>query len=69
MTPNDKYNELITKCLSTFGRLTIEEAKKAALIVVNEMIEEHNLITHTDIEMKRFYINYWEKVKQAINKL
>jgi hypothetical protein len=69
MTAIDKCNDLITTCLRTFEKLTIYEAKKAALIVANEMIEEHETITHTDMEMKRFYLNYWKRVKQEIEKL
>ncbi len=69
MTPIDKCNDLITTCLRTFERLTIHEAKKAALIVANEMIAEHEIITHTDMEMKGFYLKYWKRVKQEIEKL
>jgi hypothetical protein len=69
MTAPDKKNDLIVTCLKTFGKLTIDEAKKMALIVVNEMIEEHEIITHTDNEMKAFYLGYWKRVKNEIEKL
>jgi hypothetical protein len=69
MTPIDKSHELITTCLRTFQKLTIEEAKKAALIVANEMILEHEVITHTDQIMKNFYLKYWKNVKHEIEKL
>jgi len=66
MTPIDKRNDLIVTCLKTFEKLTMDEAKKMALIVVNEMIEEHEIIRHTDIEMKEFYLRYWKSIKKQM---
>jgi hypothetical protein len=69
MTAIDKRNDLIVTCLKTFEKLTIDEVKKMALIVVNEMIEEHEIITHTEQEVKAFYLGYWKRVKNEIQKL
>ena len=69
MTPIDKCNELIKTSLCTFEKLTIQEAKKISLMVVNEVISEHEIIINTDQEMKAFYLKYWKNVKQAIEKL
>jgi hypothetical protein len=69
MTPIDKCNDLIKTSLCTFEKLTIQEAKKISLMVVNEMIEEHQVITHTDPVMKTFYLGYWTRIKSEIEKL
>ena len=69
MTPIDKCNDLIKTALCTFEKLTIHEAKKICLMVVNEMIEEHQIIRQLDPEMKAFYLKYWKRTKQEIEKL
>jgi preprotein translocase subunit SecE len=59
MTPKEKAHGLIVKALVQFEKLTIDEAKKIALIAVEECL-------HTCVESM---IYYWKEVKQEIEKL
>jgi hypothetical protein len=70
MTPKDKANELVDRMyfiISNNGQFTgvhsipnkFAEAKKCALIAVNEIIYDTQDITD----------RYWEEVKQEIEKL
>ena len=60
MTPNEKSEQLVTKyLLATPIGFHIEDAKKCALIAVDELLEECRL--------ERDW--YWERVKTEIEKL
>jgi predicted transcriptional regulator len=65
MTPKEKSHELIVKSLVEFEKLTINEAKKIALIAVDEVI---NAVKYDsiNIEAKEYY---WKEVKYEIKKL
>ena len=61
MTPKEKAKELVNKFLQIYdGR--VPQAKQCTLICVDEMLEE------LGEELKLSY-NYWQEVKQEINKL
>jgi len=61
MTPKEKAKELVNKFLQIYdGR--VPQAKQCTLICVDEMLEE------LGEELKLAY-NYWQEVKQEINKL
>ena len=63
MIPKEKAKELINKFLST--GMMIKQAKKCALIAVDELIIEENIYNNG-----RFYPSrYWKLVKQEIEKL
>ncbi len=75
MTPQEKAQEICNKMLfqiqynaqpSTVNGVT----KECALIVVNELIESHLLLTTThDQEPSIRCKTYWQKVKSEIEKL
>ena len=67
MTPKEKAHELIVKALVQFEKLTINEAKKIALIAVHEILD----VDCFDMSQKHFenHIDYWEEVKYEIEKL
>ena len=67
MTPKEKAYELIVKALVEFEKLTISEAKKIALIAVDEIITEITEIISPSIH--GFRHRYWNEVKQEIEKL
>ena len=63
MTAKEKALELVSKmCLLDYRDENIIIAKQCALICVDEMLEE------LGEELKLAY-NYWQEVKQEINKL
>jgi hypothetical protein len=74
MTPKEKATELSNKYFEqflAFGEyLSIQKANQCALIAVNEIIQGYEFDS-LDIEHKRIIdnINYWDKVKQEIEKL
>lgn len=58
MTPKEKAKELVDK----FSWIDCSsDAKQCALICVDEILE-----TYIDLDPK---LNYWEEVKQEINKM
>ena len=71
MTPREKANELIVKSLVQFEKLTINEAKKIALIAVDEIIEQWQYI-HAYIANGMGELNpnlkYWYEVKDELTK-
>lgn len=69
MTAIDKKNELIVRALFQFEKLTSNEAKKIALMVTNEMINEVEILLIEDMNYKTFILKYWKQVKQEIEKL
>lgn len=72
MTPKEKANELGNKFyrgdIFTHGKevhlLELEEARKCALICVDEIIKEFNYTSKKDEKQ-----GYWQSVKQEIVKL
>jgi hypothetical protein len=73
MTPNEKAEELVLK-FEAYTDSADERgfAKECALIAVNELLENtafkfYNLETSELIKIK--YNDFWEDVKQKINKL
>jgi hypothetical protein len=69
MTPIDKKNYLIVSALFEFEKLTSNEAKKIALMITNEMINEVELLRIEDIDYKDFILKYWKRVKNELEKL
>jgi hypothetical protein len=74
MKPQEKANELVNKYLiSTPIVFYIDDAKKCALIAVDEIINSAPFFSYDDegnfyrsvVDAKR----YWEQVKQEIEKL
>ncbi len=66
MTPKDKANELIVQALIQFEKLTLNEAKKIALIAVDEIMKQ--CWDYRDIDLQASY-DYWQEVKTEIKKL
>ena len=67
MTAIDKANELIVKVLIKFERITLIEAKKIVLIAVDEILEVlYSLKLGNALSEE---LEYWEEVKQEIEKL
>ena len=72
MTPKEKAQELVdkfrTEILSFLGdRIKDQNAKRCALIAVDELIKIHYLLTTTQDTSPS--INYWKAVKQEIQNL
>ena len=72
MTPKEKAQELVDKfrneILSFLGdRIKDQNAKRCALVAVDELIKIHYLLTTTHDTSPS--INYWKEVKQEIKKL
>lgn len=66
MTPKDKAIELVNKYLRIYDGRVIQ-AKKCALIAVDEILDDDMYDMSEDLFEKR--ISYWENVKQEIEKL
>jgi hypothetical protein len=62
MTPQEKAKELVNKM---YG-VTDYQAKQSALIAVDEIIEQNNLWIN---QTGKGTNNYWQEVKQEIEKL
>jgi 4-alpha-glucanotransferase len=72
MTPEEKAKELFnkfrTEILSFLGdKMKDKNAKRCALIAVDELIKIHYLLTTTHDTSPS--INYWKDVKQELEKL
>ena len=65
MTPQNKANELIVKVLVTFEKITLIEAKKIALIAVEELLKD----TEETDGMRVINNPYWMEVRNEIEKL
>ena len=65
MSPRDKSVDLIIDFKE--GQKPIEEAKKNALICVENILKNESYFF--DAYQKAKYINYWTEVKQFIEKL
>jgi hypothetical protein len=68
MTPKEKAKQLLESM--TFSCRECDNAKLSALIAVDEIISGYEFDS-LDIEHKRIIdnINFWDKVKQEIEKL
>jgi hypothetical protein len=75
MTPEEKAKELFDKfrneILSFLGdKMKDKNAKRCALIAVDELIKSHYLLTTThDIKPSMRCKSYWKQVKQEIENL
>jgi hypothetical protein len=72
MTPQEKAQELVDKFrneITSFlgDNMKKINAKKCALIAVDELIKIHYLLTNTNDTSPS--INYWKEVKQEIQNL
>ena len=72
MTPKEKANELVDKYRNTIMSFLSDNmkdmnAKKCALIVVDEIIKEYG--TYYKVEVDGKYVSYWQEVKQEIENL
>ena len=67
MTPKEKAKELVAKMEQPMDGVSIFRlaSKQLALIAVNEVIEA----LHEHHWQNRLIIDYWEKVKQEIEKI
>lgn len=68
MTPKEKAKELVDKMWNIdegYGSIGFHEAKQCALIAVDEIIEYSKVWQDMAVE----YIEYFENVKQEIEKL
>ena len=63
MTPKNKAEELFNKMFCSSRSIEVEQAKKCALIAVDELIYE------TQFEVPNIRQRYWINVKHEINKL
>lgn len=72
MTPKEKADRLIVKMMSVnigadrIPKISFEDAKQCALIAVNEIINSHLL---SDKILNIHPVDYWQEVKQEIEKL
>lgn len=70
MTPKEKAEELVNKFIQYVPaeeEFELDYAKQCALIAVDEMI--HELTKSVSPSVHGFRHNYWEEVKQEIEKL
>jgi hypothetical protein len=73
MTPQEKAKELFDKFnfdlrpFSEFGEWDTELAKQCALIAIDEIIVSFTAMSYGLLYLGQ--INYWEEVKQEIEKL
>jgi hypothetical protein len=68
MAPQEKAKELVDK-FSNIALLDSYEAKLCALIAVDEMIKELDILIIEDMDYKKIMLKYWHNVKQEIEKL
>jgi len=67
MTPKDKAKELVDKFSDLEdGEMYIGKAKQCAIIAVDEIMKQ--CYDYRDIDLQASY-DYWEEVKQEIEKL
>jgi hypothetical protein len=69
MTPNEKAKELLLKFMAIqFGDFPTTDAKQCALIAVDEIIKQEAERCLAYKETDKF-IDYWQEVKQEIEKI
>jgi hypothetical protein len=69
MTPKEKAKELVDKMSSIdelFGDIGVHEAKQCALIAVDEIMKA---VGWEEMELGVDRDNYWQEVKEEINKI
>ena len=75
MTPKEKAEKLFQLYLPFVESGNIEEiknrCKQCALIAVDEIIEQYEFDVASDVKNRRFMakLNYWDEVRQEIEKL
>jgi hypothetical protein len=77
MTPKEKAEELVSRfllhvpaiCSVHNAKNSVNNAKKCALIAVDEIIDTGMLINEDTYVMKPSYLQYWLEVKKEIEKL
>jgi hypothetical protein len=73
MKPKEKAEELVKKMYAVHSNsasdITLHFAKKCALIAVDEIINTDMLIDEDTYVMTPSYLQYWQQVKQEIEKL
>jgi len=67
MTPKEKAQELFTKFSS--NTVHYDAAKQCAIIAVDEIIKTDTLIDEDTFVMTPSYLQYWQEVKQELEKL
>lgn len=65
MTPQEKAKELVYKYFNLTDHMQFEEAKQCALIAVDEILNAGAMY----FEDATVFLNYYEEVKQEIEKL
>jgi hypothetical protein len=69
MTPKEKADKLVNEMYTCYqGHIDKYTAKQCALIAVDEIIKENDLFDRTDGYVQK-RIDYWQEVKQEIEKL
>ena len=69
MTPKDKAKELVDKMWNIderYGSIGFHEAKQCALVAVDEILDA---VDWHEFETPNEELNYWNQVKEEINKL
>ena len=69
MTPKDKAKELVDKMWNIderYGSIGFNEAKQCALVAVDEILDA---VDWHEFETPNEELNYWNQVKEEINKL
>jgi hypothetical protein len=71
MTPREKASQLIVDYQIKCKSLNYNEAKQCALIAVDEIIELCEFDVIYDVLNQRYMdkLNYWDEVKEEIEKL
>ena len=73
MTPKEKAEELVKKMYSVHSNsasdITLHFAKECALVAVDEIINTDMLIDEDTYVMTPSYLQFWQEVKNEIEKL
>ena len=76
LTPKEKAKELVHKYIAltdgwVYGKDNWEHKKKCALIAVDEIVEIFEFMVASNLEDHQLMaiLNYWDEVKQEIEKL
>ena len=76
MTPKEKAIHLVDSFLnmkrikmSDYSVIYLPTAKECALITVEEILVSEQSAYSIPIEVGQIFVEYWEKVKEEINKL
>jgi hypothetical protein len=69
MIPKEKAEELVNKYWDDIPDIFFEDAKECALIAVDELIEHLQPASDFGGEINKYTKEYWQEVKQEIEKL